>query len=361
MTATNDFLTFANGGGANVDSQASYSSDTLRTNGNQTGVAVSSFNNKAIRQANMVASQFAQYIANITNMNVADNTVTAQLLAQITAALTPLPSVFTSLTTSGGSGTFVLSYYLFVASANATVGATYTDSASTTFTVASTISGATLLLVTGLLAPAIGGAPGTLTKASGTGDASITYYATRVPRQLYIEMVGSGGSGASGNTSTANGTAGDATTFGSALLTAGGGAGGSSSGASSSGGAGSISSPAVGRVFPGGNGICAGVNNIHGAGGQGGTSIFAGTPSGGFENSAGANASQNTGCGGGGGGGGSTGSGSGGGGAAAAIKAYIPSPTGSYAYAIGATKTGAAGGNAGGSSGSGWIFIVESY
>jgi hypothetical protein len=65
------------------------------------------------------------------------------------------------------------SYYTFtVTSANATAAATYTNNG-VTFTVLSTISSGTTLLCS-----APGGAPsasGTLTKASGTGDATITF------------------------------------------------------------------------------------------------------------------------------------------------------------------------------------------
>jgi hypothetical protein len=62
-------------------------------------------------------------------------------------------------------------YTITCTAASATVGATYTNNG-VTFTVAATIAGATTLIVTGISAPA---ASGTLTKASGTGDATITY------------------------------------------------------------------------------------------------------------------------------------------------------------------------------------------
>ena len=74
---------------------------------------------------------------------------------------------------SGDSFTYVSSapYSFVVTSANATAGATYTNNGKT-FTVSSTISAGTLLLVNGTGAPS---ASGTLTKASGTGDATITF------------------------------------------------------------------------------------------------------------------------------------------------------------------------------------------
>ncbi len=61
-----------------------------------------------------------------------------------------------------------------VTAANATIGATYTDSAGTVFTVAGTIAGGTLLSVTSSAAAV---ASGVLTKTGGSGDALITYSA----------------------------------------------------------------------------------------------------------------------------------------------------------------------------------------
>lgn len=62
-------------------------------------------------------------------------------------------------------------YIFTVTAANATVGATYTNNGAT-FTVLSTIAGTTTLVSVGTGAPS---ASGTLTKASGTGDATITF------------------------------------------------------------------------------------------------------------------------------------------------------------------------------------------
>lgn len=64
--------------------------------------------------------------------------------------------------------------YLFtVTSANATIGATYTNNGQT-FTVLGTIASSTTLIASGTGAPT---STGTLTKAGGTGDATITYSA----------------------------------------------------------------------------------------------------------------------------------------------------------------------------------------
>jgi hypothetical protein len=67
----------------------------------------------------------------------------------------------------------VTGYNFTVTSANATAGATYTNNGQT-FTVVDTISAATTLVTTGTGAPT---GSGTLTKATGTGDATITFSA----------------------------------------------------------------------------------------------------------------------------------------------------------------------------------------
>jgi hypothetical protein len=64
-----------------------------------------------------------------------------------------------------------LEYTFTVTSANATAGATYTNNGQT-FTVVTTLVAGTTLICTGTGAPA---ASGTLTLASGTGDATITF------------------------------------------------------------------------------------------------------------------------------------------------------------------------------------------
>jgi hypothetical protein len=62
-------------------------------------------------------------------------------------------------------------YYFKVVNANATIGATYTNNG-ITFTVVSTITGGIMLSCTGAGAPTLSGI---LTKATGTGDASIAF------------------------------------------------------------------------------------------------------------------------------------------------------------------------------------------
>ena len=78
-------------------------------------------------------------------------------------------------------------YIFTVTAANATVGATYTNSGYT-FTVLSTIAGTTTLTTVGTGTPA---ASGTLTKASGTGDATITYSAFAHSIEVRVNCMGS--------------------------------------------------------------------------------------------------------------------------------------------------------------------------
>jgi hypothetical protein len=79
----------------------------------------------------------------------------------------------------------IVPWYVFTcSSANATVGATFTNNGMT-FTVLATIAAGTTLLCSGAASNANNNltpqASGTLTKASGTGDATITYSAVSYP------------------------------------------------------------------------------------------------------------------------------------------------------------------------------------
>lgn len=72
-----------------------------------------------------------------------------------------------------------LNYTFTVTSANATIGATYTNNGQT-FTVVATISGGVTLICKSIGAPA---GSGTLTKVTGTGDATITFSAVTASTQ----------------------------------------------------------------------------------------------------------------------------------------------------------------------------------
>ena len=372
MTVTNDFLTFAEGGGANVETQSAYAADALRPIGNQPGIAISAFNNKAIRQANAVTSQLAQLIANSTQTNVTDDATPTKLLAQITSVMTHISPIFGNYTS--GSGTFNLSYVFFIASGNATAGATYTNN-SITYTVSATISSGLTLVASGNGSPTTSG---TLTKASGTGDSTITFYAIRAPIYMRVRAMGGGGGGAGsgvGGGVNIGGTGGNggATTFGSGLLSAGGGSGGSGA-AGVPGGAGGTNGSLTGvsgYEWAGGHGggnTQTNTASAYALGGNGGTGAFGGSGGTGGASDGGSSGSANTGGGGGGAGGTSTSSecdsGSGGG-SGGFIDAIIYNTSvawaSSYAFSVGGggtSGTAGASGYPGGAGGSGYLDII---
>jgi hypothetical protein len=348
MSITNDIQPFAIGGGANVESQAAYLADPALGVGQQPGVASSALNNKVLRQGTFVASQLAQMIGNITNTNIVDNGVSAQLLAQMYAAFSFKDPVITTHT-SGSSHT--ITYKFQVASANATSGATYTNNG-VTYTVSSTISAGLELKATGNGAPT---ASGTLTKASGTGDATITFYAVRAPLYVKVQIVGGGAGGVGGGSA---GTGGGNTTF-DTLTANGGGAG--SSGTAGTGGTTTVGSgwTAIAAFTGGGAGPG---NAASSGGGIGGSSYFSGAGVGGALNAGGGNAVANSGAAGGGTGASvSLGSGAGGG-AGGYIEALSFTP-GTFAFSIGgAGSGGSAGGlNVGGTGAAGIAIVTEFY
>ena len=204
---------------------------------------------------------------------------------------------------------------------------------------------------------------------------------------LKIRMVGGGGGGAgSGDiTSTPTLTAGGlggTTSFGSGpLFTATGGSGGTLatvSGSFAPGGTGTINVAYKGTFLAGGQGGgAADYNNAYvQAGGAGGSSAFGG--GGGTGGGSNAPVSGGNGTAGGGGGGGGTCQGTlanmvtgAGGGAGGYVEVYLPSPTGTYTFVVGAGGTAGAGnsfintgaprGGNGGTGGAGLIIIEEFY
>ena len=88
MTIQNDFLPFANSGGANVLTQAAYAGNTtLLANGVQTGVASSAQANKTWRQCSIIASVIAQYINSKSAQNTIDDGTTATLLTNLAQSI----------------------------------------------------------------------------------------------------------------------------------------------------------------------------------------------------------------------------------------------------------------------------------
>lgn len=279
--------------------------------------------------------------------------------------------------TSTGS---TVGYRFNVTSANATAGATYTNNGNT-YTVLSTISGFTLLYCSQAAAPQ---ASGTLTKASGTGDATITFSlavpiatytlptSPRNPLYLRIRMIGGGGGGAgSGSSGGGGGATGITSSFGFQLLGTGGTGAASPSGGTAAGGGGgdpSLGTGPYGTTVKGGtgqNGQYVASSGAYLAGGAGGNGFFGG---GGASQNTGAGLAGATNTGGGGAGAGTSSTANstsgGGGGAGGYVEAILTSPSSTYYYTVGtggANGGAGTGGFAGGSGAAGYIEVTEYY
>ena len=113
----------------------------------------------------------------------------------------------THLITSG-TGVYYPDYIFSVPTAcNATVGATYTNNGQT-FTVRAPVA-SSLMVIMSSASATLPTVSGTLTKATGTGDATITFDSMAYPIAYKVKMVG-GGAGGSGSGSGGTGGAGDA-------------------------------------------------------------------------------------------------------------------------------------------------------
>ena len=298
MVPTNDFLPFATGGSANVESQASYAADSLRTNGNQPGVAVSAFNNKALRQANWIASVLAQFIANSSGLDVLDDANQTNLLNAM--ALTWPNSSLPTMTTLTATGT--ASGYMFTCtSANATVGATYTNNGHT-YTVLQTLASGTQLFCSGASAPT---SSGTLTKATGTGDSTITFSANQAlatytsPANVKFLKIKLVAGGAGGSISGTQGSVGTITAF-DTVVAQGGRAAGTNNSSSAGGFGGTASLGAYSGVALTGGGGGSATGSGTAGGGVGGSSAFGGGGGGGGNGNNAGPGAVNTGGGGGG-------------------------------------------------------------
>ncbi|HDY6873901.1 TPA: hypothetical protein RRE30_002589 [Klebsiella pneumoniae] len=85
--AENNFKPFAVGSGANVSSQTDWENLVALSTGFTAGIARSDQINKALRQATVIASVLAQFIANTTNSDVLDDGDTTALLDKLIQAL----------------------------------------------------------------------------------------------------------------------------------------------------------------------------------------------------------------------------------------------------------------------------------
>lgn len=264
-------------------------------------------------------------------------------------------------------------WVFFVSSANATVGATYTNN-SNTYTVQGTIASGTVLFMSGTGATS----GSTLTKSTGSGDATITFSSklatatyTTPANTLYLKVraVGGGAGGAgSGSSGQGSGSAGTTTYFGANQLSANAGGVGTGGNPAPGGGGGSASLGNITSGYAlagggGGAGSAGGTAGINYIGGAGGNSIFGG---GGFSTATavtGGAGATNSGAGGGGAGiTGANGLAGGGGGAGGFCEAIINSPAATYPYIVGsggAGGTAGVSGAAGGAGGSGFLYIEE--
>lgn len=85
---TNDIKTIADGGTANVLSQAAYVAlTTYLDTGFSSGIVPSNQINKTIRQSTLMAYVLAQHIVNLTGLDVLDNGDSATILANLTTAI----------------------------------------------------------------------------------------------------------------------------------------------------------------------------------------------------------------------------------------------------------------------------------
>lgn len=306
--ATNDFLPFATGGGANVESQGSYVVDGQRPIGNQPGIARSDFVNKTLRQAAWISSQLAQFLSDKTGDNVLDDGNATNAQNTLTKAFKKAPTVQKFLTGSG----------------------TYTTPANVLY-----------IRVRAVGAGGGGGGGGNNTGGpagvDGTAGTNTTFGTT-------LLVANGGGAGGGSN----NGY---------------GGAGGSAS-------LGAATGLAFAGAYGCGNGW--GQNTAMSPGGTGGSTPLGGAGGGssGWVSSLGGTAVPNTGSGGGGGGAGVTLGGNnasgGGGGAGGFVDAVIYTPAATYSYAVGVKGTGGAatagaGYFAGGDGADGLVIVEEFY
>jgi hypothetical protein len=281
-------------------------------------------------------------------------------IGQVKTYLAPIYISPTVQRFTSGSGTYNPGYAFIVSGANATVGATYTNNGNT-YTVLKTVTSSNIVWLSGSASPT---SSGTLTKASGTGDSTISFSAYRKSLYIRLKAVGGGGGGAGGGAGGGTGGGGGNTTFGSNLTAGGGAAGNFTDSLGGAGGTNTISEGFTVINVSGGRGdgyVSTGIN--YQGGKNGGISFFGGTAGSPGTDTAGQTVAANSGSGGSGGGTNSAAAQTGtGGGAGGFIEVLISSP-GSYSYSIGsAGSAGSAGTNGrGGSAGSAGIVIVEEY
>lgn len=90
---TNEYLPFAVGGAANIETQANFAAASSTTNGFQTGIAPAKNMNKAYRQSSVVASAIAQAICDTLGVDMLDDGNVTNFKTQFIAMLRALVGV----------------------------------------------------------------------------------------------------------------------------------------------------------------------------------------------------------------------------------------------------------------------------
>jgi uncharacterized protein (TIGR02217 family) len=198
--------------------------------------------------------------------------------------------------------------------------------------------------------------PTVTTYTSGSG----TYTTPTGATMLHVRLVGGGGGGVGSGSSTSNGSAGNATSFGTSFLTANGGG----AGTGQAGGVAGTASGGTVNITGGDGGSARALSStaLFEPGGIGGASAFGGGGAGGSQ--AAGNTGKAYGSGGGGGGiGTNTAYSAAGGGAGGFVEAWVTSPSATYAYSVGTGGTGGTAGTNGfaGGTGAAGIIIIEAY
>lgn len=101
---TVDFLAFATGGGANVESQAAFAADPTTSTGFIAGIGLSAKLNKVWRQSSFISAGLATFVATNAAVNVLDDGNLAGFVTNLTTAITNLVASGSRWSgTSGGS------------------------------------------------------------------------------------------------------------------------------------------------------------------------------------------------------------------------------------------------------------------
>jgi hypothetical protein len=100
-----DFLAFATGAGANVETQSAYASDPTTGTGYATGILYSDKINKVLRQASFVAAGMANVVSQALNVDVLDDGNITGFVGHLQSAISSLGAGGASVPLAGGTMT----------------------------------------------------------------------------------------------------------------------------------------------------------------------------------------------------------------------------------------------------------------